>query len=933
MAVDHSCRAQRPVLARVVLALPSAHQCQTAGRMPNRSSVRNARRSAIVLAIAACLSANAYAQERADSTAGAERNSDEVTQLDAVIVTGVRGSVTAAQQIKQNAEQIVDSIVAEDIGKLPDNNVAEALQRISGIQIARNYGEGSSIAIRGLTQVRTELNGRDIFTANDGRGLSFEDVSAELLSGIDVYKNPSAEMIEGGLGGTVNLRTRMPFDYEGMKIAGSAQYNHYDLVDEGETAFSGLFSNRWQTGIGEIGLLVNLSQQDGSFRQDTITVEPWWTQTNVPGFEGQEVSVPHGAGINTTIGDRKRNTSAVALQWRPNDDVEVYLQALRSDYKFQWRDYTFFAYTGETTIEPVPGSDFAVNDRNEFVSGTFQNVPADSNTSLTRRHSVTTDYAAGAIWNVNPNLKLSTDLQYVKATTDSTRYIVATGMTATPFFHMDLSGDLPRLSVTDASGAEGYLSDPANYVGWKWHLDNKDDNQADELAWRADLDWGFDDGFLRSFQAGVRYTDRDAENRGNVWRFMCLNGCAGLPYDQVPGVALVANPFFSDFFRGDGYTFGPTLSASDDAVADYEATLEAFGATPLTFGPNNANTQAEKTYAAYGVLRFGTDGEMPVDGNIGVRVVRTEVESVGVVNDLANPGSFLPLDVSRSYTNVLPSLNLRWLLTDQLQWRVAMSKGVSRPGFDKLNPNLSLSTGSTGSRTGAAGNPNLEPMEADQFDTALEWYFGQGSLLYATAFYKKVDGFIANAVFDEQYLDPNTGQLETFQVTRPVNGDDGKIKGIEVGYTQFFDFLPAPFDGLGVQANYTYVDSEAPSPTATDTNGQPLVVPLEGLSKNSYNAILMYEKSRFSARVAYNWRSDWLVTTAGNGTGNLPVYNEGFGQLDASFRFNFSDVWSISVDGTNLTDTRRESYLGFDTRARDFVINDRRYGVTLRASF
>ncbi|HYM86686.1 MAG TPA: TonB-dependent receptor plug domain-containing protein, partial [Pseudoxanthomonas sp.] len=302
----------------------SAQQSRSpAVRTVDRTSAYKLRHSLIALSIAALLSANAYAQDTAATATDATKT--EATELDAVVVTGVRSSVTKAQAIKQNAEQFVDSIVAEDIGKLPDNNVAEALQRISGIQIDRNYGEGANIAIRGLTQVRTELNGRDIFTANDGRGLSFEDVSAELLSGVNVYKNPSAEMIEGGLGGTVDLRTRLPFDYDGMKLAGSLQYNHYDLADKGETAFSGLFSNRWQTGIGEIGLLVNLSKQEGSFRQDTISIEPWYDQTNMPGYEGQNVSVPHGAGINTTNGERDRETSAIALQWRPNDDVEVYL--------------------------------------------------------------------------------------------------------------------------------------------------------------------------------------------------------------------------------------------------------------------------------------------------------------------------------------------------------------------------------------------------------------------------------------------------------------------------------------------------------------------------------------------------------------------------------------------------------------------------------
>ncbi|WP_372381433.1 TonB-dependent receptor [Xanthomonas sp. NCPPB 1754] len=901
------------------------HRHIPAGRTVGQRSIRDFRRSVMAISVATLLSAQAYAQDA--TTTATPASAATTQQLDTVQVTGTRSSVTKAQLVKQNAEQIVDSIVAEDIGKLPDNNVAEALQRISGIQISRNYGEGSAIAIRGLTQVRTELNGRDIFTANDGRGLSFEDVSAELLGGVNVYKNPSADMIEGGLGGTVDLRTRLPFDYDGRKIAGSVQYNYYDLADDGKPAFSGLFSDRWQTGIGEIGILVNYSQQKSPFRQDTISIEPWYTQTDLPGYEGQGVSVPHGAGINTTVGDRERKTGAFAMQWRPNDAVEVYTQVLRSDYDFSWHDYSFFALTGANPMQGLPG--IQVNNRNEFVNGSFQNVPTESNTSLTERHSVTTDYSLGAKWTVNEKLTLSTDFQYVDATTTGTRYILSTGQVTSPQFNVDFRGDLPRLSVTDASGAEGYLADVNNYNGWRYHLDNKDDNKGTEFAWRSDMDLAFDSDFVRSFKAGVRYTDRDAETKGNIYRFMCINNCDGAPFSQYPGIGVMTNPI-TDFFRGQSHAFGPTLTASDAAVANYQQTLAAFGASPLEFAPNNINTQNEKTYAAYGVLRFGVDGEIPFDGNIGVRVVRTEVGSQGVRTGTdAEGGGLIPVDAQQTYTDVLPSLNLRWMLSDQLQWRFAASRGISRPTFDKLNPNLSLSTGTSNGAstfTGTAGNPSLEAVKADQFDTALEWYFGQGSMMYGTLFYKKVEGFIANAVFNEVY----DGQV--WQITRPVNGDSGKIRGAELGYTQFFDFLPGWLSGFGLQTNYTYVDSEAPSPTATDTNGQSLTVPLEGLSKNSYNAILSYETARFQGRVAYNWRSDWLVTTAGNGTGNLPVYNKGFGQLDASLRFNINDVWSISLDGVNLLDTRRESYLGTESRYRDFVINDRRYGLTLRAS-
>ena len=899
----------------------SVRHCRRAASVAvGRTTARRFKYSAIALGVAALLSANAHAQDAAPADSAA-------VELDTVVVKGVRSSVTKAQLIKQNAEQFVDSIVAEDIGKLPDNNVAEALQRISGIQITRTYGEGSSIAIRGLTQVRTELNGRDIFTANDGRGLSFEDVSAELMAGVDVYKNPSAEMIEGGLGGTVNLRTKMPFDYEGGKFSAGMQYNRYDLVDKGDAAISGLLSQRWNTGIGEIGVLANVSYQNGSFRQDTISIEPFWLQTNVGGREGQDSFMPHGAGINTTFGDRERLTSSLAAQWRPNDTTEVYLQAMRSDYKFRWRDYSYFAYTGgnDITLASWLPSNFTAD--GEFQGGTFAGVPIDSNTSLTTRHSVTTDVSGGVKWSPNEKLQLSTDFQYVDATTDSSRYIVSTGIWSSPLFSLDLTGGLPAMSIVGWGGETDFLTNKDNYSGWNWHLDNKDDNQAEQFSWRSDLEYAFDSDVLRSFKAGVRYTDRSAINRGNVWRWMGIYK----PFADVPGGEVGINPF-TDFFRGQGTLLGPTVAATDAMVADYENTLKLFGASPLAFGPNNINTQDETTYAAYGVLRFGNDtARLPFDGNVGVRVVRTEVESTGVMTNPENTSQLLPISVSRSYTSVLPSLNLRFFLADNVQWRFAASQGLSRPGFDKLNPNLSLSTtldpeGNVINRTGSAGNPGLKPMEATQFDTSLEWYFGQGSMLYGTLFYKSIDGFIANGTFNEVY------DGETYQVTRPVNGDDGSIRGFELGYTQFFDFLPGLWSGLGVQANYTYVDSEAPSPSASDTSGNALRVPLEGLSKRSYNLIGMYERGRFSARVAYNWRSDWLVTTAGNGTGNLPIYNNDFGQLDASVRFNFNDIWSISLDGVNLTDTQRETYQGSESRPRDFVLNDRRYGISIRAN-
>jgi len=215
-----------------------------------------------------------------------------------IVVTGFRKSLSTAQAIKFNSDQFVDSITATDIGKLPDKNIAEALQRISGIQISRNYGEGSAIAIRGLTQVKTTLNGRDVFSGSGGRSLSFEDVPSELLAGVDVYKDPSAKEIEGGIGGLVNLRTRMPFDEKGFVLSASMGANYFDLSKEPRFNGSVLASKTWSdTPIGEIGVLVDVSYYESAFRRDQATIEPYVPTTAIPGRLGETLSVPDGAGI------------------------------------------------------------------------------------------------------------------------------------------------------------------------------------------------------------------------------------------------------------------------------------------------------------------------------------------------------------------------------------------------------------------------------------------------------------------------------------------------------------------------------------------------------------------------------------------------------------------------------------------------------------
>lgn len=292
-----------------------------------------------------------------------------------VVITGQRASIQSAQEIKKNSNVIVDSIVADDIGKLPDRSVTEALQRVPGVSVGRYLNndaehpavEGSGVAIRGLTQVRAELNGRDVFSAASGRGLSFEDVPAELMYAVDTYKSPSADMIEGGLGGTVNLRTRMPFDAPGQVASVTIKGNYGDQIKETNGEYSGLYSNRWSTDAGEFGFLVDLSTSDLSSRSDQVYSRAYLPRT----IDNESVWVSKGVDWRRNDHHSTRDGSYAAFQWAPNDEIEVYLTAFQSKHESQYDENAFFlgSANGDQALVPTSTKNWTYDSNKALVSG------------------------------------------------------------------------------------------------------------------------------------------------------------------------------------------------------------------------------------------------------------------------------------------------------------------------------------------------------------------------------------------------------------------------------------------------------------------------------------------------------------------------------------------------------------------------------------
>jgi len=1049
-------------------------------RRPARHHVRLSHRfhqSTLALGVVLALSAGTLQAQEAQKPSSNAADEKATLDLETVQVKGVRGAVIRAQDIKQDASQIIDSVTAEDIGALPDRSVTETLKRVSGVTVtgfaARDdtdhfSAEGSGVMIRGLTFVRGELNGRDVFSANGGRGINFEEVPAELMAGVDVYKNPSAEIIEGGLGGTVNLRTRKPFDQPGRKIAGSIDYNYGDKAKEAKPSASFLFSDRWQTGLGEVGFLANLSYSKLSTRSDGVQIMPFdrrgrkpaeqtegsetdgvydWDLDNWSSAEAQrdallagtdfdQVFVPGGANWRRTDFERKREGGALAFQWKPSDDTELYAQFITSKYDMTWREH-FMEFGGASqknqpnwngdpdhyspiyadgladmsnNLIPALGTQFVYDENGRFVSGTVRQGGwlgqpqdlADGNPGVYQGNSgiqfisgnrnnaqtsKTSDWSAGFQHFITDNFVARGDFQYVKSESSQVDFSLHAS-TLLKDMTLDLSGKYPTVTVGDPST----VTTQSNYF-WRSAMDHIADSEGTERAGRVDLEYTFQNSdWLQSFRFGARVADRSYRNLSTGWNWGVIsddwNKLAGTPAD--PNRANVAwldlyqtgdSQLYSmsDFFHGKANVpvqfWSPKDSMVDiGTVAATLAQLPGAQWTPIGYGPDSTNIQDERTQAGYGALYFGNDAlALPVDGNIGVRVVKTSVDTLGGglmpnMSSWANvvtpevlekfAGQSFTTETNSSYTDVLPSLNLRVRFDHGLQWRFAASKAIARPEFRLMQAWLPLSASasscqqaiSNGQReelcgendlsyTGNGGNPELKPMRATQFDTALEWYFGPGNSVYATFFYKNVEGYFATeagveTLFGNDYL-----------ITRTHNLDEGKIRGFEVGYSQFFDFLP----GFGLQANYTYVDSSGGTnaaiapPDGSAARAGTVPLPLEGLSKRSYNAIAIYEKGKISTRLAYNWRSRYLLTSSDAIT-FLPTWNDDYGQVDGSFFYNIGKGMQFGLQVNNLTNSvtkllmgprkyLRDGYVDNTLYTRAYFENDRRYSLVLRASW
>jgi TonB-dependent receptor len=830
----------------------------------------------------------------ADPEAGVAEAAGTEAGAEEIVVTGIRRSLQSAQNIRRNSEQIVDSVVAEDIGKLPDLNTAQTAARIPGVQVYRQGGEAQNVLVRGLPNFTTTYNGREIFTA-ERRDVALQDFPSSNIAALEVFKTSTANLVEPGLAGLVNVRSRQPFDFREGQIAGSVWALHTRQGDDTTPNFNFLATNRWELANGaEVGVLLNVSRTEMRYLDAEISNTDFLQTFRQVGANG--LLADAGAGTAARFpdiqrlfyrsGERVRPSINGAIQIRPTPGFEVYAEGLWQGFRAKIDDRLLAAELhGDKEVLQYSNLKFREG-TNLLTSGTVTARPGSlfSFQGGTYNKTDTYQFAIGTRI-TGDRIKASLDLARTKSTFDGSTESVDRRFTKAPVINFDNSK--PRFEVTNID----FTNPSEQFFTGLYEEDQL--SKGDDWQLRGDLEYEFDNAFLKSFEIGGRYTVRDAERR-----FSNRFGGAGGPN----GAALPV-----DFEVFNGVNFGGTTEFSSPTYKSIRrnvAELRKLAGLPITpLEGALAYIADEKTMAGYAQLNVGTDN---LDGIAGVRVSRVKTRVAGPL-----PTGIPEIDEGSDRTVILPNASIRARMNDSLQLRAAVSKTRTLPSFGDLNPALSLGPPTTNPggigtpsnpRTGSGGNPFLRPFTSWNYDVAAEFYLGRTAFASITGFHRSIDGFIQQRTFDVE--DPTLG---TIRISGPVNTGKGRITGVELQGQAFADFewLPDWARGFGAQANVTYIDAKTQQPNgpgaAAPLTYQPITDQLNGVSKWNYNVVGIYERYGLAARLTYNGRSSFRATQQFRGDDIYRERAHPAGRLDLSLNYDIADQLTIFGDWTNIT--------------------------------
>ena len=897
-----------------------------------------------------------------------QTNIDQQQPVDAeaeIVVTGtIRRSLEAAAEIKRDSVQVVDSIVAEEIGKFPDPTTAAALQRVPGVQVTVGANnEITGVVIRGLGDILTTLDGREFFSTT-GRTFSFQDLPAEALSRVDVIKSATADLIEGGIAGNTDLQLNKPFKFRDPTFVVTARGNYATNVEKLNPQFGLLATDRWDTGIGEIGALLNVSWSRTDYnrpylyapvRRSTATA-PF----NLPGYASQNVA----GGLNE-YGYFERPQANAAIQWQATPELEIYFDGLYAGYRAKQQSAFVEAqlYSPGTTISnPVandncfrarvnrqgfnptsaeialgeitpdrPTGGFFLQDLCELDSATYGNTTSFVSTQARDQKTDNYLFGGGFIFERGPG-RVKFDLAYQESTFINDVVIV------------DVGKRLPEVVVESNAGIGAQyeftgnpLNDPTDFR-LRNGL-NQNFNRSEGSLFQVRMDAEFEvGGLLDQLQLGLRFADRGATSNQALVNRAAPGGDSNtlLSSLDLPSDFLIEVPGIPRLNGG-----APRLSPNPDYLRSAEGRdrlREIYGVAlgDPAYQPERRFDAKERTFAGYIQAKYEVElgGPLVLDGVVGVRPTLTDrqIEGAGVVS-----GVVVPVRAKTSDIDILPNASARIQFGGGLQARATYSKTIRRPDFGSLNPGLSyiVATNPNVQNSGSAGNPDLRPQKSESFDATLEYYWKSGFVAVA-GYYRDITDRVISAPSLE-FID-GIG----YNINRPRNVGEAKLKGVEVSGQAFFDFLPGALSGFGVSGNFTYADSEVGG------DDRLAGLPLQGVSKYNFNTGLFYDKFGLSARLVYTYRSSYYdgdttglnlvrpITDAELAAGITPTnlnYVRPGGRLDFGIGYELNENLRVDVGGTNILGNKYRSYFNPTGFNRDIRWDDTIYTAGIRARF
>lgn len=876
-----------------------------------------------VATAAALLALHTFMSAQAQTSAGVKEEAKST--LDLVVVSGIRASREASLNQKRNADAIVEVITAEDIGKLPDKNVADAVQRIPGVNISSGAGgeggfsENDRVSIRGTSASLTQtlINGHAVGTGDwyvlnqtdaMGRSVSYSLLPSEIVSKITVYKSAQADLVEGGVAGAVEIETRRPLSFKKPFTAElSAQALYSSLANKTDPQVNALFN--WKNAAGNAGVLLQLFHEARSERRDGQEVfgygeiDPHSAAAQAhPELAG--VLYPNQINNNLFTQKRIRRGGVFDVELKPSAALTLDVNGFFSRMSAVNFDHSFMVNPDEMLnmehANAVP-SHYAVAN-NILTQASFDKVDGHSPGTV---DSIARPGAASQSWylDFNSRYRLSDNLVL------STKLGTTRGLGSTP-------GDLGLESALPSGGLSYSLRGLDRPAVVAFPGINSADYKASEVlgAWwsvvkvvdrehyaQADAELNLDQGMLESAKFGVRFADHLRDLKQPV------NGGCGWGKDPVctelapwDGAVYPAN--YGHAMGGDGMP--PMWLQNRQTIQDY---IYQHG-TPQSPKHWGEFTVRERSSAAYAMANLAGESWR---GNVGLRLVKTRQKvNYNLVPDRdEKPDEFIPQVDERSYTDALPSANLRFNLSPSLISRVSVARTITRPDYSSMAGAITSIDPLT--NTGNRGNVDLKPIRATTYDATLEWYFAPKSLVSLGLFYMDLKSFVGYGTSTQMLPNPSHGgAIEAFSISMPTSVR-AKNRGLELGLQQ------ALGGGFGFSTNYTYANGK-------DAEGQTMV----GSSRHTYNLEGYFENERWNARLAYTHRSDYLVGL----DRSYAQHAAGVGNLAASLNYKLSEQLSLQFDALNLNNPTLKYYGENRDQPRAFYSNGRQFFLGIRAS-